>query len=225
MPYTLAEAAQPEDATTDRDLPARKFGARCVVTGCVGVTYSRVSRRRRVPEMATRLSAGMAVSLEASLTERVSHSRLSKLFSGSLLIFVGLLSSSQLALGQFTQQGSKLVGTGAVGNAQQGVSVALSSDGNTAIVGGPDDNPGAGTNSGAGAAWVFTRSASGVWSQQGNKLVGIGAVRTARQGFSVALSADGNTAIVGGISDHMLSGAAWVFTRSGAVWTQEHLGH
>ena len=165
MPYSLVEAAQPRPETTDRDLPAApKFGARCVVTGCVGVTYLRASSRRRVPEMATRLSAGMAVSLEASLTERVSHSRLSKLFSGSLLIFVGLLSSSQLALGQFTQQGSKLVGTGAVGNAQQGVSVALSGDGTTAIVGGPDDNPGAGTNSGAGAAWVFTRSASGVWS-------------------------------------------------------------
>jgi hypothetical protein len=34
------------------------------------------------------------------------------------------------------QQGSKLVGTGAVGQAFQGVSVALSADGSTAIVGG-----------------------------------------------------------------------------------------
>ena len=85
-------------------------------------------------------------------------------------------------------------------------------------MGGPHDN------SYTGAVWIYTRNGE-TWSQQGNKLVGIGAVRTARQGFSVALSADGNTAIVGGISDHMLSGAAWVFTRNGSVWTQQYLGH
>ena len=116
--------------------------------------------------------------------------------------------------GVWTQQGSKLVGTGAVGNAGQGVSVALSADGNTAIVGGPDDN------SDTGAAWVFTRSGT-VWTQQGNKLVGTGAVGTAGQGISVALSADGNTAIVGGLADNTITGAAWVYTRSGGVWTQQ----
>jgi hypothetical protein len=47
-----------------------------------------------------------------------------------------------------------------------------------------------------GAVWVFTRTA-GVWTQQGPKLVGSGAVGHASQGISVALSADGNTAMVG----------------------------
>jgi antibiotic biosynthesis monooxygenase (ABM) superfamily enzyme len=169
----------------------------------------------------------------------------------------------------WTQQGSKLVGTGAVGTAAQGDSVALSSDGNTAIVGGPDDNSDAGAawvftrsgtiwtqqsklvgtgavgptveqgysvalssdgntailggpndNGDAGAAWVFTRSGT-AWTQQGSKLVGTGAVGTAQQGFSVALSSDGNTAIVGGILDNSRAGAAWVFTRSGTIWTQQ----
>ena len=122
--------------------------------------------------------------------------------------------------GVWSQQGIKLVGTGAVGNAQQGISVALSDDGNTAIVGGPDDNSSAGNNSSAGAAWVFTRNARGVWTQQGSKLVGTGAVGNAQQGISVALSGDGNTAIVGGPGDNSHAGAAWVFTRSGGVWTQ-----
>src|SRR5580700_8789361 len=86
----------------------------------------------------------------------------------SVLVAAALLLSSQLALAQVTQQGAKLVGTGAVGlGVEEGYSVALSSDGNTAIVGGPDDNPGAGNNSGTGAAWVFTRS-NGVWTQQGS---------------------------------------------------------
>jgi hypothetical protein len=126
--------------------------------------------------------------------------------------------------GVWTQQGKKLVGTGAAGSARQGMSVALSSDGNTAIVGGWADN------SRLGAAWVFTRS-DGVWTQQGKKLVGTGAVGSARQGTSVALSADGDTAIVGGPGDNPwdrsvpfglgAAGAAWVFTRNGTVWTQQ----
>src|SRR5260370_6519990 len=104
-----------------------------------------------------------------------------------------------LAQGQFTQQGAKLVGTGAVGAAVQGYSVSLSGDGNTAIVGGFADDS-------AGAAWVHTRS-GGVWSQQGAKLVGTGAVGTADQGYSVSVSDDGNTAIVGGPSDNTFVGA------------------
>jgi hypothetical protein len=117
--------------------------------------------------------------------------------------------------GVWNQQ-AKLVGTGAIGPAQQGISVSLSSDGNTAIVGGPNDN------NGTGATWVFTRSA-GVWSQQGPKLVGSGAASPpneygALQGASVSLSGDGNTAIVGGPDDNNDLGATWVFTRSGGVW-------
>jgi hypothetical protein len=122
--------------------------------------------------------------------------------------------------GIWTQQGKKLVGTDAVGSARQGMSVALSADGNTAIVGGPGDNPwdrsvpfGLGP---AGAAWVFTRT-GGVWTQQGNKLVGTGAV--ARQGTSVALSADGNVAILGGFAED--GGVASVFTRNGGQWTPD----
>jgi subtilisin-like proprotein convertase family protein len=114
----------------------------------------------------------------------------------------------------WTQQGEKLVGTGAVGSAWQGFAVALSADGNTAIVGGYRDN------SFAGAAWVYTRNGT-AWTQQGPKLVGTGAVGGAFQGSAVSLSADGNTAIVGGLSDNLSVGAAWVFTRSDTVWTQQ----
>ena len=121
--------------------------------------------------------------------------------------------------GSWSQQGLKLVGNGLVGPyPAQGRSVALSADGNTAIVGGPADNPV--NNLGTGAVWVFTRS-GGVWTEQGNKLVGNGAIGSANQGTAVALSADGNTMIEGGVSDSGDIGAAWIFSRSGSTWTQQ----
>jgi hypothetical protein len=116
----------------------------------------------------------------------------------------------------FIQQGPKLVGSSAVGPAEQGLSVALSADGNIAIIGGWFDN------SGDGAAWVFTRS-QGIWTQ-GNKLFGMGAVNGSvgvKQGSSVALSGDGNTALIGGPGDAVFTGAAWVFTRSSGIWNQQ----
>lgn len=112
-------------------------------------------------------------------------------------------------------QQAKLVGTEAVGTALQGQSVSISDDGNTVIVGGPEDN------GDVGAVWVFTRS-HGVWTQQGSKLVGTGVVGSfALQGYSVSLSGNGNAAIVGGWADNNNAGAAWVFSRSGGLWTQQ----
>jgi hypothetical protein len=138
-------------------------------------------------------------------------------------ISVTTASGTASSIGNFTvtptpypsaQQSNKLVGTGNIGAARQGYSISVSADGNTAIVGGPADN------SQQGTAWVFTRS-SGVWSQQGGKLVGTGNVGAANQGVSVSLSADGNTAIVGGNQDNSYRGAAWIFIRSGGVWSQQ----
>ena len=140
-----------------------------------------------------------------------------RLFWAFVLAFATLICASQPASAQFIQQGEKLVGTGAINSpypASQGTSVALSANGDTAIVGGYADN------NGVGATWVYTRSA-GVWSQQGSKLVGTGAIDGATQGCAIALSADGNTAIVGGFSDNTHIGAAWIFTRANGVWTQQ----
>jgi hypothetical protein len=112
----------------------------------------------------------------------------------------------------WTQQGAKLIGTGAIGDANQGWSVALSGDGNTAMVGGPIDN------SASGAVWVYTRGQFG-WTQQGSKLVGDA---NSAFGPSVALSADGNIAIVGEPNFNSDAGAAVVFARSGGVWSVQN---
>lgn len=126
--------------------------------------------------------------------------------------------------------GPKLVGTGAIGAApKQGSSVAISADGNTIVVGAIDDDyvsTACTTQSGAGAAWVFTKSGNS-WTQQA-KLIAAGTDGRPGLGWSVALSSDGNTAIVGGRYDGVganscggSTGAAWVFVRSGATWTQQ----
>jgi hypothetical protein len=141
---------------------------------------------------------------------------------GNTAIVGGLLTNAAWVYtrsdGVWSQQ-AMLVGIGAIGTAFQGRSVALSGDGNTAIVGGPVDNR-VRPDNGVGAVWVFTRS-GGVWSQQGPKLVAADAIGKAGQGSSVSLSSDGNTAIVGGPADNDTAGAAWVYTRTGGLWSQQ----
>jgi hypothetical protein len=101
-----------------------------------------------------------------------------------------------------------LTGSGEAGGGFFGGSVALSSDGTTALIGGPHDSHG------AGAVWVFTRSGS-VWTQQGEKLT----PNEPTEGFgaSAALSADGTTALVGAER----GSRAWIFTWSGSAWSQQ----
>jgi hypothetical protein len=113
----------------------------------------------------------------------------------------------------WTQQGSKLVGSGATGTSLQS-ECALSADGNTLAVGGNWDN------SFAGATWIFTRSGT-TWSQQGSKLVGTSGVGAGQQGNKVSLSASGDTLAVGAFQDNSSFGAVWVFTRSGTTWSQQ----
>jgi hypothetical protein len=118
----------------------------------------------------------------------------------------------------YTRSGStwaeqaKLTPGEALGAPRFGRSVSLSADGNTALVGGSNDG-------GVGAAWVYTRSGS-TWTQQA-KLTGGEEIGSGWFGWSVALSADGETALVGGYVDHSNLGAAWVFKRSGTTWTQQ----
>jgi hypothetical protein len=133
----------------------------------------------------------------------------------ALALISFLAGAAQPAHAQYIQQGQKLIGTNGSTDALQGFAVAVSADGNTALVGGPDDN------GQAGAVWVYTRS-GGAWSQQGSKLTVTDNISNARFGWAVALSADGNTALIGGPSDNTtFGGAAWVFTRSGGVWSEQ----
>ena len=100
-----------------------------------------------------------------------------------------------------------------------GYSVAISDDGNTAIVGARTEDTG-GTD--AGAAYIFTRSGT-TWTQQ-QKIQASDKQASDLFGNSVDISGDGNTAIVGAIYEDTgasAAGAAYIFTRSGTTWTQQ----
>jgi hypothetical protein len=96
-------------------------------------------------------------------------------------------------------------------------SVALS--GNTALVGHRGESGGG--PSGAGVAYVFTRSGT-VWTKQA-KLSAADRGTEDYFGTSVALSAD--TALIGSVRDDTVAGtnagSAYVFTRSGTAWSQQ----
>src|SRR5437870_735631 len=140
---------------------------------------------------------------------------------GNTAIIGGPFDNSEVgAAWVFTRSGStwsqqaKLAGGGEIGKGFFGSSVALAStEGNTALIGGDRDN----TN--VGAAWVFTRSGS-TWTQQA-ELTGSGESGKGEFGTGVALSAAGNTAVIGGPEDNTRVGAAWFFTRSGSTWSQQ----
>ncbi|HOR97207.1 MAG TPA: FG-GAP repeat protein [Kiritimatiellia bacterium] len=96
-----------------------------------------------------------------------------------------------------------------------GYSVALAGD--TALVGAYQDDD-KGDNS--GSAYVFTRSGT-TWTRQA-KLTANDGSDSDWFGYSVAIS--GDTALVGAYGDDdkvSNSGSAYVFTRSGSVWTQQ----
>jgi hypothetical protein len=98
-----------------------------------------------------------------------------------------------------------------------GAAVAISGD--TALVGAPGRANGADEE--AGAAYVFART-DGVWTQQAQLLASDAA---ALDSFGAAVALSGNTAVIGApyhtVSGDVEAGAAYVFTRTGATWTEQ----
>ncbi|MCK9516986.1 MAG: FG-GAP repeat protein, partial [Ottowia sp.] len=138
-----------------------------------------------------------------------------KLYKGLFMLeaMIGMSGSSG-SIGEW-----KLVPSDGAADDWFGYSVAISADGYTAIVGAYKDDD-LGTDS--GSAYIFTRSGT-TWTQQTKLLASDGAAGDSF-GFSVAISGDGNTAIVGAYGDDdkgSTSGSAYIFTRSGSTWTQQ----
>ena len=113
-----------------------------------------------------------------------------------------------------------------------GTSVALSGDGDTALIGAPDGEEQ------TGAAWIFRREGA-KWSQQGPKLTGAkkgeegaceGEEATEEEepiscafGTSVALDEKGDSALIGAPAHGAKPGVVWVLNLSGSTWEEEEV--
>jgi trimeric autotransporter adhesin len=135
---------------------------------------------------------------------------------------------SQQAYIKASNTGNAAVGEAYAEGDQFGYAIALSSDGNTLAVGaiGEDSNA-TGINGNqddnsanqAGAAYVFTRNGSS-WSQQAY----IKSSMTRPNvlfGYSLGISANGDTLAVGEYDADRGKGALYVLTRTGTVWSHQ----
>jgi hypothetical protein len=118
---------------------------------------------------------------------------------------------------------SKIVASDAQASDQFGYSVSMSADGTYAIVSAVGEDGGAGNPiTGAGAAYIFSRSGSS-WTEQAI-LRASDAQTSDAFGWNVSISSDGSYAIVGAQTEDAggnNAGAAYVYVRSGSTWTQQ----
>ena len=105
--------------------------------------------------------------------------------------------------------GNKLTASDGAANDYFGYSVSISSDGTTALIGAyTDDDKGADS----GSAYVFKYNGT-TWTQQ-SKLTASDGATSDQFGYSVSISSDGTTALVGAFYDDDKgadSGSAYVF--------------
>lgn len=109
----------------------------------------------------------------------------------------------------------KLIPNDAGINDQFGIAVDIDAD--TVVIGSVFND---GTAIDSGAAYIFTRTGS-TWSQQAKLIASDGAATDA---FGQAVAIDGDTAVIGAEQDNDAgtnSGSAYVFVRSGSVWTEQ----
>jgi len=93
-----------------------------------------------------------------------------------------------------------------------GVSLGISADGGTLVVGAT------GRNANAGAAYIFRQTASG-WMQSAQLTAGDGGVNDFF-GLSVAINADGSAVVIGAPNSAMYRGTVYVFYYTETSWVQ-----
>ncbi|HZF38328.1 MAG TPA: hypothetical protein VE715_05875, partial [Blastocatellia bacterium] len=114
-------------------------------------------------------------------------------------------------------QQAKLTADDAAETDSFGASVAI--DGDTAVVGAPNDDTAAGID--AGSAYIFVRSGTS-WNLQA-KLTGSQA--QAGDTFGAAVGISGDMIVVGAPSAFGGAGQAYVYVRSGTSWSQDIFTH
>ena len=128
-------------------------------------------------------------------------------------VFAGAVYVLTREAGVWTEQ-QKLTASDGASMDFFGNSIAV--DGNTMLIAAD----GGGVLDGPGSVYVFTRSA-GIWTEQQKLSPSDGGVNDE---FGLSVSVDGSTAVIGSHWHDAVgedSGAAYVFTRSAGVWTEQ----
>jgi len=201
------------------------FGSRCIVliallTGMGLMGVARPAQAQCQPQELTKLLApdaaaadffgfSLSVSGDTAVIGAAGDTHAGGRAAGSAYVFV--------RSGEAWTQQAKLTASDAAAKDWFGVSVSVSGD--TAVIGAYHDDHAGKTD--AGSAYVFVRSGE-VWTQEA-KLTAPDAAAPDLFGASVSVS--GDTAVIGAYQDSHTDGtavgSAYVFVRSGGVWTQQ----
>ena len=134
--------------------------------------------------------------------------------TGAVLVYTrdnGSWSQEQLLLASDGQQYDRF-----------GMGLAISDDGDTILVGAYFESPDSQVQ--AGSAYVFTM-VDGSWTEQ-QKIYASPTEAGQLFGYDIALSSDGNTAVISAHATYYpggsnAAGAVYIWTRSGSTWTQK----
>lgn len=203
--------------------------AAMLLVACLAVTGGTGAVRHRVDVEGFQISANLANLQKIQAVDGVAGDQ----FGGSVAISgnTAVIGANATGLGVggpgfasvFVRSGStwtfqqKL--TAADGAADDAFGSYVAIDGNTIIVGAFADN--VGSNAQQGSAYIFTRNGT-VWTQQQKLLAADGAPNDVF-GRSVAIAGDtvAITSVQGNVGSNPDQGAAYIFTRTGTVWTQQ----
>ncbi len=194
---------------------ATTYYARVQYTGALGETssYSAASSFSTKASFAT-------IAITSQFTSNVSSSNFGNsvsLSADGTIVLVGAYGEGtnigaayiyQNVSGTWTQI-TRLTGSNAV-NSIFGQSVSLSADGTVALI------SAYGENSTTGAAYIY-QNVSGTWTQTSRVSSG---VANSQFGWSVSLSADGSTALIGADQENSYTGAAYIYQNVSGTWTQ-----
>ena len=120
----------------------------------------------------------------------------------------------EASLTALTAQETKLIAADGGDSDKFGQGVAIS--GNTAIVGSPSATVGGNRK---GAAYIYIQS-GGIWTLQ-QRITASDGVTGGGFGQSVAISGDTAVVGLGSVDGQFITGAVYVFIRTGTVWTQQ----
>jgi hypothetical protein len=145
----------------------------------------------------------------------------------------GSLSTGEISTANAMLEATGYLKASTVGPSDQlGFAVAISGDGSTAAVGMPTDSA---LGAQAGTVHVYKKDTLGVWTVEGGTINATNAGAGDQFGYTLSLSDDGNTMVVGAPFEDgdaastasttnenaVDAGTAYVFTRSGGTWTQK----